>query len=122
LLAGFWIIDVESPEQAYQIAARASAAPGPGGVTGGMPIEVREILATAHKEWLCWSSFGGFTRAPVAEFNAAGASFRERAQPCHHLRPARLPRHDRVRPAPPKRPQKRDPPAPVEPLIGRLKP
>ena len=28
-LAGYWIIDVESPERAYEIAARASAAPGP---------------------------------------------------------------------------------------------
>src|SRR5271165_715658 len=27
-LAGFWIVDVESPEQAYQLAARVSAAPG----------------------------------------------------------------------------------------------
>src|SRR6185295_4508951 len=31
-LAGFWIIDVKSPERAYAIAARASAAPGIGGV------------------------------------------------------------------------------------------
>jgi hypothetical protein len=30
-LAGYWIVDVESPERAYEIAARASAAPGPGG-------------------------------------------------------------------------------------------
>jgi hypothetical protein len=30
-LAGYWIIDVESSEQAYQIAARVSQAPGPGG-------------------------------------------------------------------------------------------
>lgn len=51
-LAGFWIIDVESAEQAYQIAARASAAPGPGGKTGSMPIEVREIMDAAPKEWL----------------------------------------------------------------------
>jgi hypothetical protein len=51
-LAGFWIIDVESPDQAYEIAARASAAPGPGGITGSLPIEVREIMATAPKEWL----------------------------------------------------------------------
>ena len=29
-LAGYWIVDVESPERAYQIAAEASAAPGPG--------------------------------------------------------------------------------------------
>jgi hypothetical protein len=51
-LAGFWIIDVENSEQAYKIAARASAAPGLAGTTGSMPIEVREILATAPKEWL----------------------------------------------------------------------
>ena len=51
-LAGFWIIDVENPEQAYEIAARASAAPGPAGTTGSIPIEVREVLATAPKEWL----------------------------------------------------------------------
>lgn len=43
-LAGYWIIDVESPEQAYRIAARASAAPGPGGKPGSMPIEVRPVL------------------------------------------------------------------------------
>jgi hypothetical protein len=43
-LAGYWIIDVESPEQAYKIAARASAAPGAGGKTGSMPIEVRQVL------------------------------------------------------------------------------
>lgn len=44
-LAGYWIIDVESPEQAYRIAARASAAPGPGGTPGNMPIEVRQVLS-----------------------------------------------------------------------------
>lgn len=43
-LAGYWIIDVETPEQAYRIAARASAAPGPGGKPGSMPIEVRPVL------------------------------------------------------------------------------
>ena len=43
-LAGYWIIDVESPDQAYKIAARASAAPGPGGIAGSMPIEVRQGL------------------------------------------------------------------------------
>lgn len=44
-LAGYWIIDVESPEQAYKIAARASAAPGLGGKPGSMPIEVRPVLS-----------------------------------------------------------------------------
>jgi hypothetical protein len=45
-LAGYWIVDVESSEQAYKIAARASAAPGPGGVPGNMPIEVRQVLGS----------------------------------------------------------------------------
>jgi hypothetical protein len=44
-LAGFWIIDVESPERAYAVAARASAAPGPGGKPLNMPIEVREVMS-----------------------------------------------------------------------------
>lgn len=44
-LAGYWIIDVESAEQAYKIAARASAAPGKGGKAGSMPIEVRQVLS-----------------------------------------------------------------------------
>ena len=44
-LAGYWIVDVESPEQAYAIAARASAAPGRGGVPMNMPIEVRQVMS-----------------------------------------------------------------------------
>jgi hypothetical protein len=44
-LAGYWIVDVESPEQAYSIAARASAAPGPGGAPGNIPIEVRQVMS-----------------------------------------------------------------------------
>ena len=51
-LMGYWIVDVESPEQAYQIAARASAAPGPAGTRGTMPIEVRQVLSGAPKELL----------------------------------------------------------------------
>jgi hypothetical protein len=51
-LAGFWIIDVESREQAFKIAARASAAPAQGGVPGNNPIEVREVLSHAPLEWL----------------------------------------------------------------------
>ncbi|HUJ30084.1 MAG TPA: YciI family protein [Candidatus Acidoferrum sp.] len=45
-LAGYWIVDVESPEQAYKIAARASAAPGLGGKPANMPIEVRQVLSS----------------------------------------------------------------------------
>ena len=44
-LIGYWIIDVESAARAYEIAARASAAPGPGGAPLNMPIEVRQVMA-----------------------------------------------------------------------------
>jgi len=54
-LAGYWVVDVESPERALQIAAEASTAPGQE-ITGadGKPIthlwiEVRQILG-GHKE------------------------------------------------------------------------
>ena len=43
-LAGYWIVDVESPERAYELAARASAAPGVGGEPLNMPIEVRQVM------------------------------------------------------------------------------
>lgn len=43
-LAGYWIVDVDGPEEAYKIAARASAAPGLGGNSASMPIEVRQVL------------------------------------------------------------------------------
>jgi hypothetical protein len=51
-LAGYWIVDVESAEQAYRIAARASAAPAPEGTRGTMPIEVRQVMSGAPKELL----------------------------------------------------------------------
>ena len=44
-LAGYWIVDVETPERAYELAARASAAPGRGGTPLNMPIEVREVMS-----------------------------------------------------------------------------
>jgi hypothetical protein len=44
-LAGYWIVDVETPERAYAIAGKASAAPGPGGKPINMPIEVREVMS-----------------------------------------------------------------------------
>jgi hypothetical protein len=54
-LAGYWIVDVESPEQAYRIAARASTAPhpprhGPGGMPGNQPIEVRQVMSGPPQE------------------------------------------------------------------------
>lgn len=42
-LAGFWIVDVERAERAYEIAARISAAPGPGGKPLIIPVEVRQV-------------------------------------------------------------------------------
>lgn len=44
-LAGYWIIDVESPERAYAVAAEASMAPGPGGAPLHLPIEVRQVMS-----------------------------------------------------------------------------
>lgn len=49
-LAGYWIVDVESPQQAYAIAARASAAPGPGGKPMNLAIEVREVMSAPPVE------------------------------------------------------------------------
>lgn len=44
LLAGYRMVDVESQERAIEIAARGSAAPGPGGVPIKQSIEVREVM------------------------------------------------------------------------------
>lgn len=43
-LLGFWIVDVESAERAYEIAAHLSGGPGPGGARLNMPIEVRQFM------------------------------------------------------------------------------
>lgn len=51
-LAGYFIIDVESPEQAYKIAARLSLAPAPNTVEGTMPVEVREVMSGPPEELL----------------------------------------------------------------------
>jgi hypothetical protein len=47
-LAGYWVVDVETPEQAYKIAARLSAGPGLDGKPGNIPIEVRQVLGSHH--------------------------------------------------------------------------
>jgi hypothetical protein len=51
-LAGYWIVDVESTERAYEIAAGASAAPGPGGSPMNMSIEVRQVMSGPPEEFL----------------------------------------------------------------------
>jgi hypothetical protein len=44
-LAGYWIVEVDRPERAYELAAKASAAPGKGGAPLNMPIEVRQVMS-----------------------------------------------------------------------------
>jgi hypothetical protein len=44
-LAGYWIVEVDRPERAYEIAGAASAAPGPGGAPLNMAIEVRQVMS-----------------------------------------------------------------------------
>ena len=50
-LAGYWIVDVETPERAYAIAAAASAAPGPGGAPLNLTIEVRQVMTGPPTDW-----------------------------------------------------------------------
>jgi len=51
-LIGYWILDVENAERAYQLAAEASAAPGKGGVPLNMPIEVRQVMGGPPEEFV----------------------------------------------------------------------
>ena len=44
-LVGYWIVEVDSAERAYEIAAKASSAPGPGGAPLIIPIEVRQVMS-----------------------------------------------------------------------------
>jgi hypothetical protein len=49
-LAGFQVVDVASIERAYEIAARLSAVPGPGGVPTQQPIQVRQVMEEAPSD------------------------------------------------------------------------
>jgi hypothetical protein len=49
-LAGYWLVDVESEERAIEIAARTSAAPGPGGLPTAREIQVRPVMDAAARE------------------------------------------------------------------------
>jgi hypothetical protein len=51
-LAGFWIVDVDTPEEAYGVAARPSAAPGDDGSPMNMPIEVRPVMSAPPEEFV----------------------------------------------------------------------
>jgi len=50
-LAGYWIVDVDTAERAYALAAEASMAPGPGGAPLHLPIEVREVMSVPPTEY-----------------------------------------------------------------------
>jgi hypothetical protein len=50
LLAGYRLVDVETPGRAVEIAAQASAAPGPDGMPIQQPIEVRQVLSAPDPE------------------------------------------------------------------------
>jgi hypothetical protein len=49
-LAGYWIVEVDRAERAWEIAARASSAPGPGGKPLIIPIEVRQVMSAPLTE------------------------------------------------------------------------
>ncbi|MEV1145487.1 YciI family protein [Micromonospora sp. NPDC049799] len=49
-LAGFWIVDCETPQRAVEIAAHISTAPGPGGRPLNMPIEVHPVMSAPPQE------------------------------------------------------------------------
>lgn len=44
-LAGYWIVDVASKDEAYAIAARSSMAPGKDGTPLHLAIEIRQVMA-----------------------------------------------------------------------------
>ena len=50
LLAGYRMVDVETAARAIEIAAQASAAPGPNGAPIRQPIEVREVMSAPDPE------------------------------------------------------------------------
>jgi hypothetical protein len=49
-LAGWWIVDCETPERAVELAAYISTAPGPGGRPLNMPIEVRQVMSATSTD------------------------------------------------------------------------
>lgn len=49
-LVGYWIVECEGPDRAYELAARVSAAPGLGGAPLNMPIEVRQVMSAPPQE------------------------------------------------------------------------
>ena len=42
-IAGFWIVEVKDADEAYELAAKVSVCPGPGGQPLHMPLELRQV-------------------------------------------------------------------------------
>ena len=86
VLAGYTMIDVESEERAYEIAAWQSAAPGPGGVPLEQPIEVRRVMESVFHflKKSCALSLTSAVRrfAPRAAASFASASTSIVPAPC----------------------------------------
>ncbi len=49
-LVGYWIVDCEGPERAYELAGHISTAPGLNGEPLNMPIEVRQVMAAPPQD------------------------------------------------------------------------
>src|SRR3984893_5657021 len=87
LLAGYRMVDVETAERAVEIAAQASAAPGPDGVPIRQPIEVRQLRSAPDPEmWprpraprACCASW---RLGPSVRLSAATATSRTPRMPC----------------------------------------
>jgi hypothetical protein len=43
-------VDTDAPQRAYEIAARASSAPGPDGSPLNIPIEIRQVMSAPGDE------------------------------------------------------------------------
>ena len=48
-LAGYLMVDVDDARRAYEIAARWSAGPGPGGKPLNLPVQVRQVMSGQFK-------------------------------------------------------------------------
>jgi len=51
-LAGYWLVQVDRAERAFEIAAKASSAPDPNGEPMGIPIEVRQVMSGPPDEYV----------------------------------------------------------------------
>jgi hypothetical protein len=49
-LAGYWVVDCDSPQRATEIAARVSASPGRAGAPLNLEVEVRQVMRALGEE------------------------------------------------------------------------